>query len=150
MNLNLNTTPSRSLETSTALQLHSLGGIALAGLFGGPIASGYLTFRNLQLLGHPNPAKKTLICFVPLVTVWLFIIFKSQPDVISQFIPFLPPILIWWLVARYVLNEAHTTHKSMGGGFKSKFNSTCFGLLTLIALKILELAIYFLINGRVF
>jgi hypothetical protein len=150
MNLNLNTkpitVPTKQLETPSALKVHSIGGIALAGLFGGPIASAYLTFRNLQLLGHPNPARKVLVWFVPLTAVWLFISYKSHSDVISQLIPYLPQVFIWWLIARYFLKKSTITHRSLGGGFKSKFFSAGFGLLTTLTVRIVEFAIYFLLS----
>jgi len=132
--------PSSVSEASVIIQIHSLGGIGLAGLFGGPLAAGYLTYRNLQTLGLSGQAPAAVAWFALLMAVWLYFIFSVPPDLLSQLIPFFPQAFLWWLTTRHILGKAHTVYRAEGGFFRSKWAAVRIGLFIFLALKIIFFA----------
>ncbi len=128
------------IKASASIRIHSLGGLGMAGLLGGPLAAGYLTFRNMQTLGLSGQVPVAFAWFVFLVAIWLYFIFSVPPDLISQLIPFLPQVVVWWLTARHILRNAHTAYHAEGGLFRSKWAAVRVGLLTFAILKVIFFA----------
>jgi hypothetical protein len=121
-------------------RIYSSGGLALAGLFGGPLSMVYLHYRDLKALGLSDRLWVCAAWFVPLIALWLYFIFTVPPDVISQLIPFLPQTMLWWMVARHLLASVQVDHRNEGGLFRSQWAAVRFGLVIFGALKILFFA----------
>lgn len=124
-------------ESSTPIRIHHLGGLGLGGFFGGPVAISYLIYRDLCALRRLDLVVTTAVWFVPFILFWLYCLFSFPPDLISQWILYLPQTILWWIVARHLLRKIHANYRERGGLFLSRWRSVRFGLFTFAALKIL-------------
>lgn len=115
--------------------IHGLGAIALAGLFGGPIAIGYLVWRNFSALYLKERRGRAIVFLVLFTAFWFYVALHVPPDLMSQLIPLLPQLAIWWLAARYFLARAHARHKAGGGKFRSLWIAIGVGVLVNIIFK---------------
>ncbi len=109
----------RSELLGSPRKIYGLGGVALAGLVGGPLAVAYLVYRNLSMMGLQRKIGISAMILVPMVAIWLYVQFHVPPDALSQLVAFLPQVALWWLGARYMLSSAHRGHKDRGGSFRS-------------------------------
>jgi hypothetical protein len=130
------TLPSVASE-STPTPIHTLGGLGLGGLFGGPLAISYLIYRDLIALGLEMNLRVVAAWFVPFILFWIFCIFTFPPDFISQFILYFPQTILWWIVARHLLGGVHSKYRNNGGLFRTRLSAVRFGIFTFFALKIL-------------
>lgn len=108
----------------------------MAGLFGGPLALSYLLYRDLGVLGRPDLRWRALAWFGPLSGVWLYCLLTLPPDLISQWIGYLPQTLLWWIVARHLVRIAHAGHVQGGGLFFSRWRGVGAGLVMFCILKL--------------
>lgn len=116
--------------------VHGLWAIALGAFLGGPIACAFLVYANSKDLAIPHGTLRTASLFVPLIALWLVLVFNVPPDFISQFIPYVLQLPLWWLGARYILAKAHREFKISGGTFRSTWIAVRIGLITWGLLKI--------------
>jgi hypothetical protein len=111
-----------------------LGSIALAGLFGGPLASAYLVATNTKVLCLPGMRARAHALFAIATFAWVYLLFQVPPDFISQAIPHIPQVLAWWLIAYALLAKAHASHKLSGGRFRSA--RAAFGIALLFSVGV--------------
>jgi hypothetical protein len=111
------------------VQVHSFGSMVVAGLFGGPIAFGYLAQRNFIALALREKAKFALVLFAAALILWFYVAQYTSPDVISKLLSLLPQLLLWWLAALYLMRGALSKHRASGGNFKSKWLAFGIGVL---------------------
>lgn len=123
-------------SSSTMKKIHRLGGLGLAGFFGGPLALSYLIYRDLVVLRRQDLLLTTALWFGPFILFWLYCIFSFPPDLISQWIIYLPQTILWWIVARHLLGKIHADYQKQGGPFLSRWRAVKFGILACIALKV--------------
>lgn len=124
-------------ESPISIRVHRLGGLGLAGFFGGPLAISYLIYRDLVALRRPDLLLTAAFWFGPFILFWLYCLFSFPPDLISQWIPYLPQTIIWWMVARHLLRKIHASYRERGGLFLSRWRAVGFGITTFGALKML-------------
>ena len=74
--------------------------------------------------------------FAPFIVFWLYCLFSFPPDLISQWILYLPQTILWWIVARHLFSEIYRTHKLSGGLFNSRWQAVRFGFLLFLGLKL--------------
>jgi hypothetical protein len=125
-----------SQHVNAPVSIYSAGGLGCGGFFGGPLAMAYLIYRDLISLGRADLFLKVAMWFVPFIVFWLYCLFSFPPDLISQWILYLPQTILWWIVARHLFVEIHRTHKVSGGQFNSKWQSVRFGFLVFLGLKL--------------
>jgi hypothetical protein len=123
-------------QTDSNPKINSVGGLALAGLSGGPLAILLLTYFDLKVIGRSNEFRRVLIWFTPLIALWICMVLVVPPDLLSQLIPFIPQVFLWWVVVRRLLSNTHNQYQSDGGLFRSKWRSVWFGFLVFAALRI--------------
>ena len=128
-------TTASSVSASPA-RIHSAGGLGLAGLFGGPLAISYLIYRNLISLGRTDLLPKAAAWFIPCVLLWAYCILSFPPDLISQWIPYLPQTILWWIVVRHLFAGVHAEFAADGGVFKPRWQAVRFGFFTFLGLKV--------------
>lgn len=121
--------------TDASIRIYTVGGVALAGLFGGPLVVCYLIIRNLQVLNRFGRIFMAAAIFLPLILIWLYVIFSVPGDLLSQLIPYFPQVLIWWLATRYVMMDCQVAHMNSGGQSRSKWGAVRFGLASFAILK---------------
>jgi len=126
-NLTAGTTPAR---------VHSSIGLGLGGFFGGPLAISYLIYRDLVSLGRTNLLPKAAAWFIPCILLWGFFLLRFPPDPISQWIPYLPQTVLWWLIARHLFGRILAQHVAEGGEYKSRWQAVRFGFFTFLGLKV--------------
>ena len=120
----------------TLTRINRIGGLGLAGFFGGPLAISYLIYRDLVVLGRKDLLLAKAGCFGPLILFWLYCIFSFPPDLISQWILYLPQTILWWFMARHLLSKAHAGYQEQGCQFLSRWRAVRFGVFTFVVLKI--------------
>ncbi|MFC5461166.1 hypothetical protein [Massilia niabensis] len=128
--------PSATDARDVAPRIFSTGGLALAGLFGGPLAIAYLTCCDLKTLGLSDRLRACAAWFGPLIALWFYLIFSVPPDVISQLLPHLLQVILWWMVARHLLARTHARYRNEGGLFRSRWTAVGMGIATYFALKL--------------
>jgi hypothetical protein len=133
-------------SSSTLTKIHRLGGLGMAGLFGGPLALSYLIYRDLVMLRRQDLLYTAALWCVPIILFWLYCIFSFPPDLISQWIVYLPQTILWWIVARHLLGKIHADYQQRGGPFLSRWRAVRFGILSWISFKILFFAADFVID----
>ena len=116
--------------------VHTTGGFGLGGFFGGPLAISYLIYRDLITLGRTDLFRKAFAWFAPFVVLWLYCLLSFPPDLISQWILYLPQTILWWIVSRHLFAGIHTKYKAAGGLFKSKWQAVRFGFFVFLGLKV--------------
>jgi hypothetical protein len=122
--------------SSTLTRIHGLGGLGLAGFFGGPLAISYLIYRDLIVLRREDLLLTTAVWFVPFIVFWLYCIFSFPPDLISQWILYLPQTILWWIVARHLLGKIHACYQEQECLFRPRLQAIKFGFFTFVAIKI--------------
>lgn len=120
----------------TASRIHRTAGLGLAGLFGGPLALSYMLYRDLRVLRRADLGRRALAWFAPLSGLWLYCLLSFPPDLISQWILYLPQTVLWWIVARHLLRPAHAGYVQGGGQFFSRWRGVGTGLVTFCILKL--------------
>lgn len=123
-------------------QVHSLGAMALAGLFGGPLAVGYLAYADFNKLGVRSRINTAISLFALALLIWYFVSLLTPPDIISKLAMLLPQLALWTLAVRAFLGQALTTHKMAGGSFHSKWFAVGLGFCT----NMLERLFFFLLS----
>lgn len=123
-------------QTDSKPKINSLGGLALAGLSGGPLAILLLTYRDLKVIGRLKEFRRVLIWFTPLIALWICMILVAPPDFLSQLIPFIPQVFLWWVVVRRLLSDTHNQFHNESGLFRSKWRSIWFGFLVFAAMRL--------------
>jgi hypothetical protein len=113
-----------------------LGSIALAGLFGGPLASACLVATNAKVLCLPGMRARAHALFAIATFAWVYLLFKVPPDFISQALAHIPQVLAWWLIAYALLAKAHTSHKLSGGQFRSAWAAFGIALVFSVGVRV--------------
>jgi hypothetical protein len=126
-----------SQHVSAPVSIYSTGGLGWGGFFGGPLAIAYLIYRDLTSLGRADLFPKVALWFVPFIVFWLYCLFSFPPDLISQWILYLPQTILWWIVARHLFAEIYRKHKLSGGSFTPKWEAVRFGFLVFLGLKLI-------------
>lgn len=116
--------------------IFSTGALALAGLFGGPLAIAYLMYCDLKTLGLSDRLRACAAWFGPLIALWFYLIVIAPTDVISQWVHHLPQVILWWMVARHLLAGIHARYRNEGGLFRSRWTAVGMGFATYFALKL--------------
>ena len=124
------------LTPVAASRIHRTSGLGLAGLFGGPLALSYLLYRDLRVLHRADLGRRALAWFAPLSGLWLYCLLSFPPDLISQWILYLPQPVLWWIVARHLLRPAHACYVQGGGQFFSRWRGFGAGVMTFCILKL--------------
>jgi len=118
-------------------EIFSTGGLAVAGFFGGPLALFYLADRDLRALREPALRRRLKSWFIPLTVIWLYFLFGFPPDLVSQWIAYLPQTILWWMVVRHLFRQAHAGFRQRGAAVLPKYNAFEFGFCVFIGLKVL-------------
>lgn len=116
--------------------------IMIATLLGGPLAAGYLLYKNYNRMDEPEEAKNSL--------VWAFLImavlFGSLIMLPEATLDKIPNFVIPWAsagAAYYVANklqgEVLAYHKAQGGAFYSRWNAVWLGILAAVTTMVLLL-----------
>lgn len=108
----------------------------MAGFFGGPLTISYLIYRDLIALGRKDLVPKAAAWFVPCLLLWIYCVLSFPPDLISQWIPYLPQTILWWVIARHVFGGTQAKFVANGGLFKSRWQAVRFGFFVFLGLKI--------------
>jgi hypothetical protein len=116
-------------------KIYGLGSLGLGGFFGGPLALAYLVYCDLKALGRLDLMRPAAFWFIPFVVFWLYGIFSFPPDLISQWMLYLPQTILWWIVCRHLLAKVHAGYRADGGLFKSRWRAIRFGVFTFLAIK---------------
>lgn len=116
-------------------EIFSIGGLAVAGFFGGPLALFYLANRDLSTLHEPALQRRLAHWFIPLSAVWLYFLFNSPPDLVSQWLPYLPQTILWWMVVRHLFRQAHAGFVQRGIAMRPKYDAFEFGFCVFLGLK---------------
>lgn len=116
-------------------EIFSIGGLAVAGFFGGPLALLYLADRDLRALHEPALRRRLARWFVPLSVVWLYFLFSFPPDLVSQWLPYLPQTILWWMVVRHLFRQAHAGFVERGIVMRPKYDAFEFGFCVFLGLK---------------
>ena len=122
------------------VRIYSVGGLGLGGFFGGPLAISYLVYRDLVALGRTDLLLKAAAWFIPCVLLWSYCLLSFPPDPISQWIPYLPQTVLWWIIARHLFSGIYVEFAVNGGTFKSKWQAVRFGFFTFLGLKVIFFA----------
>jgi hypothetical protein len=133
-------TTSNSHRDFSTIRIHSVGGLGLAGLLGGPLALAYLAYGDLKRMGRTALLRNLVAWFLPLAIVWLYCSFSTPGDFISQLIVHLPQAVLWWIVARHLLLNEYSMYENHGGRFLSKWRAARFGFFFNAGLKVLIFA----------
>jgi hypothetical protein len=124
-------------DPNCSVKIHCIGGLGWAGLFGGPVAISFLVYKDLVALGREDLLKTAAIWYGLFILIWLYFLLSTPPDLISQWIPFLPQTILWWIVARHLFGSLHSGHRMQGGLFFSRWRSIRFGFFTFLVLKLI-------------
>lgn len=133
-------------DDDRAVRFHGTGGLALAGFFGGPLALYYLADRDLRVSKQSELRRRTAAWFIPLSAVWLYFLFSFPPDLISQWIAYLPQTILWWMVVRHLFRDAHAALVQQGALKHSKWRAVRFGFFVFLGLKVLLFAGFLLFD----
>jgi hypothetical protein len=117
-------------------QIYSAEGLGWAGFFGGPLAITYLIYRDLTAMGRRDLFAQAVAWFIPFIVFWLYCLFSFPPDLVSQWILYLPQTILWWIVARHLFAEIHGQHRASGGTFNAKWYAVRFGFFVFLGLKL--------------
>lgn len=127
--------PAQGRNEPAPPEIFSIGGLAVAGFFGGPLALFYLADRDLRDLHEPALRRRLTHWFIPLSAVWLYFLFSFPPDLISQWLPYLPQTILWWMVVRHLLRQAHAGFAQRGVVMRPKYDAFEFGFCVFLGLK---------------
>ena len=127
----------RNPTPAESVRLFGLGSIALAGLVGGPLATGYLVARNTAVLRLSHQRNLAIAFFIVASIGWFWIMYRVPHDVLSELAVHLPQLVVWWVFAALLLRRQHANHVSAGGSFRSTWVAIGIALFTAIALRVL-------------
>ena len=65
----------------------------------------YLIYCDLVGLGRRDLLGAAAAWFGAFILFWLYCLFSFPPDLISQWIPYLPQTILWWIIARHLLRD---------------------------------------------
>ncbi len=108
----------------------------MAGFFGGPLAVSHLIYRDLLNLGRKDLVPKAAAWFVPCLLLWIYCVLRFPPDLISQWIAYLPQTILWWVIASRLLAGTHAKFVADGGLFRSRWQAVRFGFFVFLGLKV--------------
>ena len=125
-------------STSEAEQsrIFDSGGLGWGGFFGGPLAISYLIYRDLVALRRTDLLPSVFARFVPCILFWLLCVLSFPPDLITQWIYYLPQTILWWILSRHLLTGIYVKFVAAGGSFKSRWTAVGFGFFTFLGLKL--------------
>lgn len=123
----------KNIDTS-GLKFYSQKAIGIATFIGGPLASGYLIYKNYESLNDPDKGKSAFI--IGLVsTIFLFVGIFSIPENIIDKVPnqVLPAIYtgIVYLIVENIHGEILKQHELDGKEFYSKWRAAGIGFISL-------------------
>lgn len=128
--------PTHEQHVQVSPEIFSIGGLAVAGFFGGPLALFYLADRDLRALQEPALRRRLAHWFIPLSAVWLYFLFSFPPDLLSQWISYLPQTILWWMVVRHLFRQAHAGFAQRGIVMLPKYDAFEFGFCVFLGLKL--------------
>lgn len=130
------TAPAEQAPAHHAPRLFGLGGMALASMVGGPLATWWLVDRNARALRLARERRRATWCFAAASPLWLWVQVHVPPDALSQLIPHVLQLVPWTLFTAHLLRRHHQAHKAAGGTFRSAWAAFGLALLVSIALRV--------------
>ena len=122
-------------QSPSPSRIFGIGSIALAGLIGGPLASAFLLTSSTRSLALRRQTQQAFAFFAVATAVWLYALYRVPPDLISQLIPHVPQVVIWWLFAFLLLRPHAVKHRASGGTFRSAWSAAGIGFLISVCIR---------------
>ncbi|MFA7615933.1 MAG: MFS transporter [Weeksellaceae bacterium] len=136
------------INPTIGLKFYSKMAIYTTTFLAGPLAFGYMMWKNFKELGEKRKANLTLI-LVSVFTVLLFVLIFNLPDNIVERTPnYLLPVLMGAValgLSEKYFGEILKEHKERGNAFYSVWNSIGVGFVS--ALPFLLMGLFYFISG---
>jgi hypothetical protein len=128
---------------------YNLKPIMVATVLGGPIAAGYMMYRNYTITGEEEGAKSIIIWAI-IYTYLLFGVMMLLPEPVVELIP---RIVIPWinggiafLVARKYQSDILLDHELQNGAFYSIWRSVWLGIVCALVTVIMIIPLVFFMS----
>lgn len=114
-------------------KLYTVKGVAIATLFGTPLAGGYLMARNYKLLGNKSYAKRAVFYSV-LTIIASLLIGMLLPEQTPSVVVSVPVLIAMVQAMKYLQGPSLTVHQQNGGEFASCWKAFGISLLFMVAI----------------
>lgn len=125
-------------QTEGRPRIFGLGSISIAGLLGGPLAAAWLAVANAKAMALQVQTRVVVLFFAMATAAWVYILLSVPSDAISQLIPHVPQVFLWWLFCFVVFRRTHLEHKSAGGAFRSVWAAIGIALVASVGVRVLN------------
>lgn len=138
------------IEENIMNKIYRSSGIGLAAFLGGPLAAGYLLFKNYKAFDKEESAKSALAISAFITTVFFVVMFSLPAGIIDKIPNFLFPIIFLWLgrwVAERTQKEDAAYFVENGGDFYSNWRAAGVSIVVTLAAVIGVVLIYSFIDA---
>lgn len=134
-------------------KIYKSTGIGLAAFLGGPLAAGYLLFKNYKAFEKDESAKSALAISAFITTVFFVLVFSLPESALSKIPNFLFPLIFLWIgkwVAERTQKEDTEYHIANGGEFHSNWRAAGVSIIVTFVALIGAVFIYSFITSIFF